>query len=318
MSFTSKPLVLALVLVLGGCGQAGREPPESRRPPAAIAHEALVGEWYNTETSVYPDPSIAVVKFHPAGGIVMTGLDGSAQYGEYRLADDGRLTIRLAERNRASLTVRDNEAELAAARTQLLDYPVRVIFDAVPVLRDGRFELQTPQKRLVFSRDDQDRAKVDAATLAFKQAHEAALRAEAERQRKLAEQRRQENLRRVRSVLGVRTVLPQFTGAGARACSGAVLRELRRLGWRTTTDRNRADAILAADLSGIQYKYSAWIGRYYKMSYTVKVRRAADGRMLAAFDGNERAAGQGPLETCADTADDIVDELEDLIDDARG
>lgn len=317
MSYMSRQSLLALCLLAAGCGGKDTPPPEPP-PPKVIEQAALEGEWYNTETGVYPDPSIAVVRFHPAGGIVMTGLDGSAQYGQYRLGADGRLSIRMAMRSHASLTVRDDEAEITAARAQLLDYPARVIFDAVPVLRAGRLELRTPETLLVFSREDQDKAKVNAAIVAFKAAHEAALKAEEERQRQLAEQRRQEQLKRVRSVLGVKTVTPQFTGASAGLCSNAVLRELRRLGWRTTGDQAQADAILLVNLSGIQYKHSAWVGRYYKMRHTVQVKRAADGRVLAAFDGVERATGQGPYETCTDTADDIVDGLEDLIDDARG
>ena len=321
MSCTSKrrqAIAPVLMLLLIACSKTEQPPPVMERRAPAISHQSLEGEWYNTETSVYPDPSIAVVKFHPAGGIVMTGLDGSAQYGEYRLADDGRLTIRLAVRNRASLTVRDNAADIATARAQLLDYPVRVIFDHVPVLRDGQLELQTPEILLIFSREAAHRVAVSAATEAFQAAHQAALKAEEERKRQLAAQRRQENLKRVRSVVGVKTILPQFAGAGAKGCSAAVLSELRRLGWRITNDKDRADAILVVNLSGIQYKHSAWIGRYYKMNYAVKVKRASDGHVLAAFDGNERAAGQGPHETCTDTADEIVDELEDLIDDARG
>lgn len=313
-----RALALAPLLMLLACGRSEDGAlPGFKLPQTAPGIESLQGEWYNTETTVYPDPSIAVVKFHPAGGIVMTGLDDSAQYGQYQLAADGRLTIRLAVRNRASLTVRDSETEIAAARTQLLDYPARVIFDAVPVLREGRLELQTPEKLLVFSRDTADRARVIAATQAFQQAHEEALKAEAERQRLLAEQRRRENLKRVRSVLGVKTVLPKIGGAGARPCGSAVLRELRRVGWRVVGDAEQADAILEVQLSGIEYKYSAWIGRYYKMRYTTRVRRAADGHVLAAFDGVERAAGRGPQETCTDTADDIVDDIEERIDDLR-
>ncbi|MGH8458493.1 MAG: hypothetical protein ACRESV_04005, partial [Nevskiales bacterium] len=239
------------------------------------------------------------------------------EYGQYHLADDGRLTIRLAKRNRAALTVRDNEADIAAERAKLLDYQTKVIIDAVPVLRDGRLELQASEKLLVFSREGVHKTAVATATLAFQQAHEAALKAEEERKRQLAEQRRRENLKRVHSVLGVKTVLPQFSGAGSRGCTGAVLSQLRRVGWRITGDSGQADAILSVNLSGIQYKYSAWIGRYYKMRYAVKIKRAADGRVLAAFDGAERAAGQGPFETCTDTADDIVDEIEDRIDDLR-
>jgi hypothetical protein len=122
----------------------------------------------------------------------------------------------------------------------------------------------------------------------------------------------------VRSVLGVRTVLPRISGPGARGCGGAVLAELRRVGWRIAGRADQADAILEVHLSAIQYKYSAWVGRYYKMRYATKVRRAGDGYVLAVFDGAERAAGQGPYETCRDTADDIVDDIEDLIDDLRG
>jgi hypothetical protein len=318
MSKVHGRLVLMLAaLVLTACSESKQASSTLDLTSPSISQQMIEGEWYNTETSVYPNPSIALVKFHPAGGIVMTGIDGSAQYGQYSLANDGRLTLRMAVMSRAALTVSNKESEIAAARARLLGQPARVIFDAIPGLRDQRLELQTPDMLLVFSREDTHKNQVVAATQVFQQAHQAALKAEEARKRQLAEQHRRENLRRVQSVLGVKTVLPQITGAGAKGCSGVVLAQLRRLGWRITAETSQADAILAVNLSGITYENSFWVGRYYKMRYSVQIKRASDGRVLAAFDGSERAARDGVYETCTDTADDIGDELEDIVDDLR-
>jgi hypothetical protein len=301
-------------LWLAACGESTRLP--ATAVPQAIEPQAIVGDWYNTETGIYPNPSIAMVRFYPAGGIVMTGIDDSAQYGQYTLLPDGRLRIRMALSNHARLTVAD-EPSAALARTQLRAQPAQVIYDAIPMLDGQNLALQVPDKRLVFSRGEDAKARVMAATLVFSRAREAERKAEEERQRLLAEQRRRDNLRRVQTVLGIKTVLPVIGGAGAAQCAKAVLAELRRVGWKVTQDKDQADAVLDVHLSAIQHKTSAWIGRYYKMTYAVKIRRAADQRMMAAFDGAERAAGQGTYETCTDTADDIVDEIEDLIDDLR-
>jgi hypothetical protein len=294
---------------------------ESRLPatavPQAIEPRAIVGEWYNTETGIYPDPSIAMVRFYPAGGIVMTGIDGSAQFGNYALMPDGRLKIRMALNSHVRLTVKDEPAVVAAAHAQLLEQPAPVIYDAIPVLSGQTLALQVPDRRLLFSREASYKDKVTAATVVFGRAQAAAQKAEEDRLRRLAEQRRRDNLRRVQTVLGIKTVLPLIKGAGASQCTRAVLAEMRRIGWKLTQDANQADAVLDVRLSAIQHKNSAWIGRYYKMTYAVKIRRAADQRVLAAFDGAERAAGQGPMEACTDTADDIVSEIEGLLDDLR-
>lgn len=316
MNNRRKGEVLALVaacLWLVACGEAKQS---TTAAPQAIHPQAIVGDWYNTETGIYPNPSIAMVRFYPAGGVVMTGIDDSAQYGQYTLIPDGRLMIRLALNSHVQLRVKD-EASAATARAQLLEQPTRVIYDAVPVLDGQTLVLQVPDKRLVFSREDAARAKVMAATTVFGRAHQAAEEAEAERQRQLAESRRRENLRRVNNVLGIRTVLPVISGAGARQCGRAVQAELRRVGWKTTQNPEQADAMLQVNLSGIRRKHSLWIGPYYKMTYDVKIRRSADQRLLAAFSGAERAANQGPYEACTDTADDIASEIEDLIDDLR-
>lgn len=288
--------------------------------PAALRAPSLAGEWYNAETTAYPQPAVATMRLTEAGGVVMTGIDGSAQYGSYARAPDGRLTIRLAQQAHSQLTVDDHAGAIEAARAQLTEYPVRVIFDAIPQHTKDRLELQTPTRLLSFTRDTAARQRVEAEIVAWSQAREAARKAEEERQKLLAETRRRENLRKVRSVASVRTVLPRFTGAGSgqRGCTRAVLSELRRFGWRVTSDAALADAILAVDLSRISHLDSFWVGRYYKMRYAVKLRRAGDGRVLAAFSGAERAAGDGAYETCVDTADEIADEIEDLIDDLRG
>lgn len=288
--------------------------------PAAPRAGSIGGEWYNTEPVAYPQRAIATLRLHEAGGVVITGMDGSAQHGSYNQAQDGRLTIRLAQRAQSEVTVDDRVEAIAAARAQLSGYPVRVIFDAVPGHTGDRLQLQTSARLLSFSRDPAARQRMELATVAWAQAQEEARQAEEERRKLLAEARRRENLRKVRSVASVRTVLPRFTGAGSgqRGCKRVVLAELRRLGWRTTTDTTLADAILAVELSRISQLDSFWVGRYYKMSYAVKLRRAGDGRMLAAFSGAERASGDGPIETCTDTADEIADEMEDLIEDLRG
>ncbi len=306
----------ALITCLGliACGESSQSITTESK---VIDQKAIVGEWYNTETGVYPNPSIAMVRFYPAGGIVITGIDSSAQFGQYSMQPDGRLKIRMALNSQVRHTVKNEVSAISAARAELLGQSAPVIYDSIPVMSGQTLTLQVPDTRLVFSKDGVYKDKVVAATTVFGRAHAAAVRAEEDRLRRVAEQRRRDNLRRVQTVLGIRAIMPVFRGAGASQCKRAVLSELRRINWKITQDINQADAVLDVHLSAIQHKNSVWIGRYYKMTYAVKIMRAADQRILAAFDGVERAAGQGTYETCTDTADDIVDEIEDLIDDLR-
>lgn len=334
----TRRLLFALcgLLLSSGCDRFAPSSPPPLSEGVAI-RQALLGEWYNTVIGRYPQPSLTFVKFHSGGGVVIGGLDGSLRFGQYSVADDGTLRIRLAERSRASVMTDDeDEAEDIGARLQTR--PSRLIIDSVPVMSEQTLELQARGRLFVLTRDSQQKIRLEQGALTYREAHAraAAIAAEKLRVEQAARQQTtadadgdedeqdeedradaenpasnddEDNEQRVRRVA------IQFSGAGAgsQACTGALLGEIGREGLRVVSG-TQANVQLSIELSGIAYRRGTFGGRYHEARYSA---RALDrnGRVLGNFSGTETASGSGAFEVCADIGADIGDELEDLLDD---
>jgi hypothetical protein len=325
--------LLCMIALLAACERITFE----RAPPAGGAErpvtQALIGEWYNTEIGRYPTPSITFVRFHPAGGIVVGGLDGSQRYGQYSVAQDGTLRVRIAAHSRASVIVDDDEAGTGSDALRLRPRPSRLIIDSVPVVSDQSLELQARGRIFLFTRDTQQKARLEAAMLAYREAHaQALLRAEAvRREGEAAQQARlsgeatreddepedseddedEEETDREPEPHRV-TVRFSGDGAGSSACTGALLQQLSRPGLRVSA--GGAAAMVEIELSGIAYRRGAW-GRYHELHYRARISDARDRRVLASLDATETASGSGAFEVCADVGEDLGDEIEDLLED---
>lgn len=341
-STMTRGLLFALCgLLLVACDRFAPAPAEPVSEAAAI-RQALLGEWHNTVIGRYPQPSLTFMKFHPGGGVVVGGLDGSLRFGQYTVADDGTLKIRLAALSRASV-ITDDEDEVEDLGERLQTRPSRLIIDSVPVVSDQTLELQARGRIFLLTRDPQQKIRLEQGALAYREAHAkaAALAAEKQRIEQAALQQAaggsdsdedgQDNDRAAAgdgtsndddeeddeeddSERRVRRVAAQFSGAGAgsQACTEELLSQLGREGLRIGS--GATDVQLNIELSGITYRRGTFGGRYHEASYSA---RALDrnGRALGNFSGTETASGSSAFEVCADIGAEIGDELEDLFED---
>jgi hypothetical protein len=259
----------------------------------AAAVPALAGDWYNIDYGVYPD--FAVLSLTADGRAVITGLDGRRRQGDYVLRPDGRLVIRMADDS--------------APNT------LRVIIDTVPRLQGERLELRARQRTFQFSRAAWLKAEVDRAILRARE--KARARPAPPPKTVVAEPKPRSAAPKPAPV--IKAIWPRLSGGGASAegCGPPVMEQLRNAGWRLTDRAAQADAIADIELSGIEYKRSLWVGRYYRINYRIRLTRARDGVLLGTEEGAERATGAGWFEACRDVAEEIAEELADLIEAAQ-
>lgn len=260
----------------------------------------LTGDWYNTDYGVYPD--FAVLSLGADGRASIAGLNGRRRSGDYTLGADGHLVIRMTE-----------DGDPGA---------LRVIINSVPVLEGDRLQLQARQRTFFLSRAPWLKAEIEKAGARYRHAETK----EAPRKRRPASPPPTTASKpggtpppAVQEPFVIKVLLPRLSGdgAGAAGCGPPVLDQLREAGWRLVEQKAQADAIVDIELSGIEYKNSFWAGRYYRISYRIDLKRARDEHLLGSTDGAERATGDGWFEACSDVADEVVEEIGDLVEDAQ-
>lgn len=260
-----------------------------------ISAQQLVGGWYNVDYGMYP--GFAVLSLTGDGQASITGLDGRRRSGDYELRADGRLVIRM--------------------RQDAAPFAHKVIIDSVPVLDGERLQLQARQRTFFLSQAPWLKAEVERATARYQ-------KSQARRSpRKWPAAKPGAGSARPTTppaspVPAIKRLLVRQSGAGAAAegCAAPVLNSLRREGWKIVNRAADADAIVEIELSAIRQESSVWVGSYYKINYRIKLKQAANGRLLGSMDGAERATGDGRFEVCIDVANDIAGEVEDLVEDA--
>jgi hypothetical protein len=277
--------LLIVVMTLAGLVSAATQ--------AEAAAPALTGDWYNIDYGVYPD--FAVLSLAPDGRAAITGLDGRRREGDYVLRPDGRLVIRMADDSAPNL--------------------LRVIIDTVPRLQGERLELRARQRTFHLSRAPWLKAEVDKAML---RAREKA-RARPAPPPKTAAAESSPRVEAPKPAPAIKAIWPRLSGdgAGTEGCGPPVMEQLRDTGWRLVDGAARADAIADIELSGIEYQRSIWVGRYYRINYRIRLTRAGDGALLGIEEGAERATGAGWFEAFRDVAEEIAEELADLIEAAQ-
>ncbi len=267
----------------------------SSAPRTAAATTALAGDWYNIDYGVYPD--FAVLSLTADGRAAITGLDGQRRQGDYVLRPDGRLVIRIADDS--------------APNT------LRVIIDSVPRLQGERLELQARQRVFHLSRAAWLKAEIDKAITHARD--KARARPPPPSKTTVAESKPRMAAPKPVPAPAIKTIWPRLSGDGASAegCGAPVIEQLRNAGWQLADSAARADVIADIELSGIAYKHSVWVGRYYRIDYRIRLTRAHDGLVLGTEEGAERATGEGWFEACGDVAEEIAEELADLIEAAQ-
>ncbi|HXG27364.1 MAG TPA: hypothetical protein VNJ47_00755 [Nevskiales bacterium] len=260
---------------------------------AAPAAAALVGDWYNTDYGVYPE--FAVLSLTADGRAAITGLDGRRRQGDYVLRPDGRLVIRMADDATPNL--------------------LRVIIDTVPRLQGERLELRARQRVFHLSRAPWLKAEVDKAIV---RAREKARARPAPPQKAAATASKTRDTA-PKPAPAIRAIWPRLSGdgAGTQGCGPPVMEHLHDAGWRLVDSPAQADAIADIELSGIEYERSIWVGRYYRINYRIRLTRARDAVLLGVEEGAERATGEGWFEACRDVAEEIAEELADLVEAAQ-
>ena len=295
---------LFLIFAIAACSR-GDQPAESAPPVAApptppvtssVTADMLVGDWYNTAPET--NNAFVLLALYPGGAAEVRGLDGVPRPGRYELNSSGILSLQLTPSGTA---------------------PAADMMNSEPITPNGTLVFAPASGRLVLSRDPALRENIARAARNFIEARQEAQRVETKKQQaQQLEQHRSANVKRVRSIGSVRTVFANFTGGGARSCGTVIMSRIRRMGWQSSQEKSQADAILNINLSNITTDNNFFVGPYYRLNYSVKVNRFGDGKVLAAFAGRERAAGDGQYEVCVDTARKIANEMEDAVDDARG